>query len=286
MNQNKPGFFARKYNPSEESLLTIFKTPKIWGALLGEMLGALLLTMLLMCTIGMFRVDFVPIFLMAAVVSIYLIIAKLSGANLNPLITVGMMATRRMSAIRGVLYILAQVVGAWIASLILNGFRLGGGSDAGVLPELVEATGENFWALAFISLLCAIILAFCFARALRYAKKNILAFAFTVSSSIVLVYLLSVVIAQNFFGLTENIIFNPAAALMYGILPTTAENLGALMSAAGLALTVYVFVPMVGGIIGFYLSDIAARLAGPHYVHSDDSCSAKCACHDTKELTA
>lgn len=271
MNQDKPGFFARKYNPSEESLLNIFKTPKIWGALLGEVLGTMLLTMLLMCTIGMFRVDFVPIFLMCAVIGIYVVIVKLSGAQLNPLVTAGMMATRRMSAIRGVLYILAQVVGAWIASLLLNAFRLGG-SYGGELPTLVEATGENFWALAFISLLCAVILAFCFARAIRYAKKNTLVFAFTVASSIVLTYLLSVVISQNFFGLTESIVFNPTSALMYGVLPTTAENFGALASSAGLALAVYALVPVIGGIVGFYLSDLAARLAGPAYQFEEDRC--------------
>ncbi len=271
MNQDKPGFFARKYNPSEESLLNIFKTPKIWGALLGEVLGTMLLTMLLMCTIGMFRVDFVPIFLMCAVIGIYVVIVKLSGAQLNPLVTAGMMATRRMSAIRGVLYILAQVVGAWIASLLLNAFRLGG-SYGGELPTLVEATGENFWALAFISLLCAVILAFCFARAIRYAKKNTLVFAFTVASSIVLTYLLSVVISQNFFGLAESIVFNPASALMYGVLPTTAENFGALASSAGLALAVYALVPVIGGIVGFYLSDLAARLAGPAYQFEEDRC--------------
>ena len=266
MNNNKPGFFARKYNADEESLLTIFKTPKIWGALLGEMLGTLFFTMLLMTTIGIFRVDYVPIFLMAGALSIYIITVKLSGAQLNPLITVGMMASRRMSAIRGILYILAQVVGAWIASLILNAFRLNG-SYGGELPELTEAVGENFWALALITLACAIILAFCFARALRYAKKNVLTFAFTVASSVVLVYLLSVIISQNFFGITSSIIFNPASALMYGILPTTAENFGALASAAGLALAVYVFVPMLGGVIGFYLSDIATKLAGAGYEH-------------------
>ncbi len=38
---------------------------------------------------------------------------------------------------------------------------------------------------------------------------------------------------------------------MYGILPTTAENFGALMSGAGLALAAYVVVPILGGIIGF-----------------------------------
>lgn len=268
MNNTKPGFFARKYDAAEESLLTIFKSPKIWGALFGEVLGTMLLTLLLMCTIGVFRVDYVPIFLMAGVLGVYIITVKLSGAQLNPLITVGMMASRRMSAIRGVLYILAQVIGAWIASIVLNAFRLGGGSG-GELPTLVEAVGENFWTLALIALLCSIILAFCFARGLRYAKKSTLTFAFTLASSLILVYLLSIVISQNFFGLSGNLIFNPASALMYGILPTTAENFGALAASAGLALAVYVFIPMLGGIIGFYLSDIATRLAGAGYGHED-----------------
>lgn len=268
MDQKKPGFFARKYDAAEESLLTIFKTPKIWGALLGELLGTMLFTMLLMCTVGVFRVDWVPILLMSGVLATYLITVKLSGAQLNPLITVGMMASRRMSAIRGVLYIVAQVIGAWIGFLILNAFKLGGGYG-GELPELVAADSENFWVLAFIALLSSVILAFCFARSLRYAKKSALTFAFTVASSLIFVYLLSIVISQNFFGISGNIIFNPASALMYGILPTTAENFGALASSAGFAIAVYVLIPVLGGIIGFYLSDIAARLAGTGYKHEE-----------------
>lgn len=266
MNKTNPGFFARKFNVDEENLLNIFKTPKIWGALLGEMIGTMMLTMLFLNTFGMFRVDFVPLFLMFAALCAYLVAAKLSGANLNPLVTAGMMATRRMSAIRGVLYILAQVVGAWLGSLILNAFRIGSGSANGY-PGIVEATSDSFWVLALMQLLGAIIIAFCFARALRYTCKNTLTFAFTVTSSLVLVCLLGIIISQNYFGLADSLVFNPASALMYGILPTTAENFGALASAAGLALAAYVVFPMVGGVIGFYLSDLATRLAGHSYQH-------------------
>lgn len=280
MEQKKPGFFARKYNAAEESLLTIFKSPKIWGALLGELLGTMLITMLLMCSVGVFRVDWVPILLMAGVIGIYLMTVKLSGAQLNPLVTVGMMASRRMSAIRGVLYILAQVIGAWIGFLILNAFSLGGGlrlggGNGGELPELIPATADNFWMLALIALLCSVILAFVFARSLRYAKKSALTFAFTVASSIILVHLLSLIISQNFFAVSGNLIFNPASALMYGILPTTAENFGALASAAGLVLAAYILIPMLGGVIGFYLSDIATRLSGAGYKHENDHCDTK-----------
>ena len=59
---------------------------------------------------------------------------------------------------------------------------------------------------------------------------------------------------------------------MYGVLPTTAENFGVLASSAGLALAVYVLVPVIGGIVGFYLSDLAARLAGPTYQFEEDRC--------------
>lgn len=265
MNQDKPKFFARKYGEGE-NVLTIFKTPKIWGALLGEVLGTMLLTMLFMNTIGMFRVDFVPIFLIAALIGVYLAVVKLSGACLNPLVTVGMMASRRMPAIRGILYLLAEFVGAWLASLILNGFRLGAGSE-NEYPALVDATGDNFWAVALIGLLAAVILAFVFARALRYAKNSALTFAFSIASSIVLVYLLSVVISQNFFGLSGNLVMNPASALMYGIFPTNAANFGEFAGLTGLALSAYVFIPMIGGVIGFYLSDITTRLAGSTYQH-------------------
>lgn len=265
MEQEKRKFFARKYGEGEH-LLTIFKSPKIWGALLGEMLGTMLFTMLAMCTLGMFRTDYVPIFLMASLLGIYLATVKLSGAHLNPLITIGMLATRRMSAIRSMLYLPAQFIGAWVGFLILNALRLNGGYSADT-PSLAAVTSDNFWALALIMLMSAIILAFCFARALRYARQNALVFAFTVASSIVLVYLLDIIIAQNFFGVAGNLVFNPASAIMYGVLPASAADFGELAQLTGLTLGVYLLAPLIGGLVGFYLSDIVTYLAGPGYGH-------------------
>ena len=238
MKQDKPGFFARKYGDGE-NLLTIFKSPKIWGALLGELLGTMLMTLLIMSTLGFFRVDYVPIFVMCAVLGLYIIIVKISGAHLNPLITAGMMASRRMSAIRGILYILVQFIGAWLGYLILNAFRLGGATEySSEFPALVQATLDNFWALALVSLMSAIVMAFVYARALRGAKKSPLTFAFAVSSSIILIYLFEIIIAQNFFGITDNIIFNPATAVMYGVLPANPADFGELAGLAALTLSV------------------------------------------------
>lgn len=258
------GFFARKCDKNE-NVLTIFKTPRIWGALLGEMIGTMLIMMFLL-TLGV-----QPLYLIFATVGVYVAIVALSGANLNPLITVGMMATRRMSAIRGVLYILAQVLGAWLGLIVINAFRLGSATTY-ELPMMAEVSGGTFWAVALVELMGAMIIAFCFARALKYSRKNPLAFAFTVTSGMTLAIVLGLVVSQSYFGFQDSFIFNPAAALMYQILPVTAEGFGELASLAGLALAAYVVIPMIGGIVGFYISDFATKLAGSGYICEDCEC--------------
>ncbi len=258
------GFFARKCD-ANENILTIFKSSKIWGALVGELVGTMLVVMLLL-TLGV-----QPLYLIFAIIGVYIAIVGISGANLNPLVTVGMMATRRMSAIRGVLYILAQVLGAWIGLIIVNAFRLGSGT-ASELPMMAEISGDVFWTVALVELLGAIVIAFCYARGLRFARKSPVTFALAVTSGMTLAIIFGIVITQSFFGLMDSFIFNPAAALMYQILPTTAENFGELAGLAGLALLAYVIVPMIGGVIGFFISDIATKLSAGGYSCDDYDC--------------
>lgn len=265
------GFFARKYD-KDENILTIFKTPRIWGALIGEVIGTMLFVML-MLTLGT-----QPLYLLFAATCIYVAVVGLSGANLNPIVTVGMMASRRMSAIRGVLYMLAQLLGGWVALIIINAFRLGSGTSL-PLPEMTEISGESFWAVALVELMGAIIIAFCYARATRYTRKNPLTFALTVTSGITLAVILALVITQSFYGYSDSFIFNPIAALMYQILPTTAENFGELAQMAGLAVAAYIIFPVIGGVIGFYISDVATRLScGGYFCECDSECDRKEVC--------
>lgn len=261
------GFWARKCDKNE-NVLTIFKTPRIWGALLGELIGTMLIMMLFLL-LGLTQ----PIYIILALVGVYIAVVSISGANLNPLITAGMMATRRMSAIRGILYMLAQVLGAWLGLIIVNAFRLGSEATA-ELPVMGEVTGETFWAVAFVELLGALVIAFCFARALKYARKSPATFAITVTSGITLAVLLGIFLANGYFGFTSNaFMFNPAAALMYQILPTTADTFGELAGLAGLAISAYILIPMVGGILGFWISDLAGRLsAGGYYCDDSATC--------------
>lgn len=261
-NESMRGFFARKGDVNE-NILTIFKTPKIWGALLGEVIGTAFVAMF-MLTLGI-----QPLYIIFGLTCVYVAIVGISGAHFNPLITAGMMATRRMSAIRGVLYMLAQLLGAWIGALIVNAFRLGGGGAVEAIT-MAEISGESFWAVAFVELLGAFIIAFCFARALRYARRQPLTFGLTVASGITLAVIFGLIISQSYFGLSNSFTFNPVVSLMYQILPTSAEGFGELAQLAGLALAAYVVIPMVGGIIGFFMSDIASRLSDGGYTTTDD----------------
>ena len=257
------GFFAKKYE-EKESILTVFKTPKFYGALLGEVIGTMLM-MLLLLTLTVTGLAFsqgaanIAVYAIA-VIAIYVAVHAWSGACLNPIITVGMMASRRMSVIRGFMYIIAEVIGAWLGWLIFNSFHLVGGETAMDLPALAAVGEGQFWVVAMVELMGAIMVAFFYARALRY-KRSAFTFAAVVAGGICFAFLVAFIVSYVFVGLSNNFIFNPAAALMLQIFPTAGENFGEILGGICQALSIYALLPMVGGVIGFYLSDFASKLS-------------------------
>lgn len=252
------GFFSKKYD-TKESILTVFKNPKFYGALLGEIIGTALITILLfaLSLMGLSSIATYSFAIIAITVGIY----AFSGACLNPIITAGMMATRRMSVIRGVMYILSEVVGAWIGWLIFNAFQLAGGDSAYALPAMSEIAEGNFAIVMLIEFMSALILAFFYARSIKY-KRSVFTFAAVVAGGYAFVMVVAYVISAAFLGLSSNFIVNPAAALMFQIFPTAGESFGEIFGGICQALSVYAILPMIGGVIGFYISDFAARLSG------------------------
>ncbi len=251
------GFFGKKYDENE-SVLTIFKNHKFYGALLGEVIGTGLFTMLF------FSLMFVGVANIAtfifAYIAILIAVYAFSGACLNPIVTIGMMASRRMSVIRGVMYIIAEIIGAWLGWIILNSFHLAGGETATELQTLTAVGDGQFWVFAMVELLGAVIIAFMFARALKY-KRSVFTFGATIAGGVVLAFFLGYIISGAFLGLQNNFAFNPAVALMSQIFPTAGENFGEIMSGVCQALTIYVLFPAVGGVLGFYLSDFMGKLS-------------------------
>ena len=251
------GFFAKKYE-EKESILTIFKNPKFYGALLGEIIGTALITLLLFA-LSLMGLSSIATYSFA-VIAIFVGIYAISGACLNPIITAGMMATRRMSVIRGVMYIIAEVVGAWLGWLIFNSFHLAGGDSAYAVPTISQIAEGNFGIVAAIEFMAAVIVAFFYARAIKY-KRSVFTFAAVVAGGFAFVMVVSYVVSAAFLSLQNNFIVNPAAALMFQIFPTSGENFGEIFGGICQALSVYAILPMLGGVIGFYCSDFMAKLS-------------------------
>lgn len=252
------GFFSKKYEENE-SILTIFKKPKLYGALLGEILGSTCLTMLMFGLLGI-GIANMAMFSFAYIAIIVAVFA-FSGAQLNPIITVGMMATRRMSVIRGVLYIIAQVIGAWLGWMVFNAFHIAGGDTAYPVPAMSAIAEDGFWPMAMVEAVGALILAFFFARGLNY-KRSVFTFAAIVAGGLALAILTGYVTSKAYLGLDSNFVYNPAAALMLQIFPTAGENFGEIFGGIMQALSMYAIIPMIAGVIGFYLSDVTSRLSG------------------------
>lgn len=250
-------FFAKKYSQPED-ILTIFKDKKFYGALIGELTGTILISILLL-SVG-YNLNLIIIFLFVFL-GVVVAIHKLSGAYFNPLITVGMMATRRISLIRGIMYMVVQLLGAWFAMLILSAFinkgaaAMSGGIE---LVKMAEIKDEMFWTTAIIELIGATVVGFFFARAWQYRKKSF-TFAAVVAGGLITA-VMAALLFSSYAGLSENFILNPAVAIMYKIFPTEG-NFGELLQGIVVALVTYIIFPMIGGILGFFLSDFSSVLS-------------------------
>lgn len=250
------GFFKKKCDP-KENILTIFKDTRIWGAILGEVIGTMLLSMLLL-TLGIYQ----PLYVMFGMIAITMAVYAFSGAHLNPLVTAGMMATRRVSAIRGILYIVAQVVGAWLGLMVANSFRLAGGGET-ELPIMTALTNETVWHCIWIEFLGAAVIGFFFTRAQAYrTPRGAFTYAAMVAGGVMLAILFGIVISGNYLSLQNNFTMNPAIAIMYQIFPSSAENFGELMGQIALSGATYIIIPMIGGILGSFLSDASTMFVG------------------------
>lgn len=251
------GFFAKKYD-EKESILTVFKNHKFYGALLGEVIGTMLLSLLFfaLMLMGLPNIATYAFAVIALLIAVY----AFSGTCLNPLIAVGMMASRRMSVIRGVMYIIAEVVGAWLGWMIFNGFHLAGGESAYDIPAISALAENGFWPIAMIELLGAAIIAFFYARALKY-KRSVFTFGAVTAGGIILAIVVGYVVSAAFLGANNSFVMNPAIATMLQIFPQSGADFGEIFGGICQALSLYAIIPMIGGVCGFYLSDFTGKLS-------------------------
>ena len=123
--------------PETNFELNELKDKKLLHALLAELLGTMFLVLVgcgscmghgYRCTQGddpkdvVVDVDIVRIALAfgLAVATLAQSIGHISGCNINPAVTVGLVTARKLGVVKGLLYIIAQCVGALIGAGILQ----------------------------------------------------------------------------------------------------------------------------------------------------------------------
>lgn len=231
------------------SRLTSNKT-FIAAALIGEFIGTFLLTVIFL---GVKGGD--PTILGLGLAGIVLIVGTLSGAHINPAVTVGAWVTRKISSIRALGYVVAQVLGATMAfaalTMFLNAAPQQDAQQAAMMgqstPQLfkvAELTAKSEWAVFFIEVIAAAIFTFAVAGARSLVNDRVTR-ALTFGLGLLVASTFAIVAASY---VQANSVFNPAIAVAAQAVDWSKLNV--------MAIAVYLVAPLLGGVIGFALRDL------------------------------
>lgn len=220
----------------------------LWRALGAELVGTFLFAGVVIAGQGQ------PIFVLFGLAGIVLMLGAISGAHVNPAITIGALVTRRIGWLRAVGYIVAQLIGAALAYIVLMGF-IGGadavsaeaqayGQSAPALYAAIDITklAGKEWFVFFAELTGAAILGLAYAHASREAKDSV-ARAFTVGLG-VFIGLMIAISAASYVGASA--IVNPAVAI--ALQAYSWESIWPFAA--------YALAPAIGGVIGFVVYDL------------------------------
>lgn len=221
-----------------------FSRAPLLGASVAEFIGTFLLAGVVLATQGQ------PLFVLFGLATIVLAIGAVSGAYVNPALTIGALATKRINGVRALCYIVAQVLGAMMALVVFNAFISAApavsdkaqafGQSAPTLFTAPAIPGGQEWVVLAAELLGMVIFAFGVAAASRHASSA--SKALVVGGSLYLGILLAGTAATYVGG---GAILNPAIA---GTLQALKFEMWPLV--------VYVLTPLVGGVLGFALNDL------------------------------
>lgn len=215
------------------------------AALVAEFIGTFLLAASYIAGQGQ------PLYILFALVGIVLFIGAISGAHVNPAVTIGAWVTKKIKAVRALSYIVVQFLGAAMALIVLGAF-VGGAEEVSAEAALYGQTAASLfaasalpegkeWYVFFSEILGTLVLGFAFASVFS-KRKDRTSSAFTIGLGL-FVALLIAYTGSAYVGGTA--ILNPAVAL----------SLDAL-SWQVWPLAVYILGPILGGVIGFVLYNI------------------------------
>ena len=217
----------------------LMNTP-LTAALVAEFVGTFAFAAVLIAGQGQ------PILALFALAGIVLTVGTFSGGYVNPALVIGAWVTKRMSGVRAVAYIVAQVLGAMLALVVLNAFLSGVGAQTtnaySAAPSLFKAAAlpeGKEWFIFLAEFVGALIFSFAVAGALR-EKVERTAKAFTVGLGVFLGLMVAGSVAAFY---SANAVLNPAVAI----------SLQAISFDTVWPVVVYVLGPVLGAVAGFGL---------------------------------
>jgi aquaporin Z len=226
---------SAKFSLRDTSLIT---------ALVAEFIGTFILAATVIAGQGQ------PILVFFALTGIVLAVGALSGAYVNPALTLGAWVTKRLSGARTVAYIVAQILGGMLALTLLDMFVKAAPqasatdiySTAATLFQAAAIPQGKEWFIFFAELIGATIFGFAVANA-THEKTDRTAAAFTVGIGV-------------FLGL---MVAGSAAAFLGGsaiLNPAVAVALQAINFTTIWPIAVYVIGTSIGAVVGFVLYDL------------------------------
>ena len=221
--------------------------PSFISAVVLEFIGTFLLAAGIIISQGQ------PIGVMFILMSI-LIAGGISGAHVNPLITIGAWATRRINTIKAIFYIVAQVLGAMVAFMLLNAFV--GTQDTlqsyGQKPTLFTTNpipkDKEMLTLA-AEFIGSFIFAFSVATITSNKKNGNMAKALGVGGGLYLAVLIAGSLATL---IGSSAIINPAVAFALQAFTIKNQNVP-------YAIAIYIGAALIGGILGFALNHLIQK---------------------------
>jgi aquaporin Z len=218
----------------------------LWRSLGAEFIGTFLLVAVIVISQGS------QLAVLFALIGIVLLVGALSGAHLNPAITIGAWVTRRIGWLRAIGYIFVQFLAAAVALVTLQAFLNGQPQVSEAAAAYGQGAQELFkavsvssfagkeWYVFFAEILGTTILGFAIANALR--MNNRIGAAMSAGFGIFVALMVAGAAAGY---VVANTIINPAVALGLQV-----------YSADAWAYIVYALGPVIGAAAGFVIYDL------------------------------
>ncbi|MBH1980740.1 aquaporin [Candidatus Saccharibacteria bacterium] len=221
----------------------------ILGAFIAEFIGTFILASVAVHSQGQ------PLYVGFALIAIVLTVGTLSGSHVNPLVTVGAWATRKITGLRALGYVISQVLGALLAFVVASTYanaapevsqqaQMLGQQSVALFSANPVPDGKEFYVF-FAELLGATIFGLAVSSAIR-ERRNRAAQAFTVGLGLFTALVISGVAASYIGGSS---VLNPAIAFtLQAVQFNSSDWLWPVL--------IYIVSPLIGGTIGFFLYDV------------------------------